>query len=418
MGWLDVLLAVVVVALALYTVIPDLFLHRLGVGSWKRQYTPGVAITFDDGPDPTTTPQILDILDRYQLAATFFVVGERAVRYPELLREMRQRGHVIGAHSMEHRYAWFMSPYRTWREWDKAVATLEGILGESIYWVRPPWGTFNLATWLWLQRRRKRAVLWNVEGHDWQAQNNWQRITQRVLQRVSDGSIVVLHDAGGDKGAPQNTVQALDHILRGVLQEKKRPLVALQFPEWSGWRRLKYTLWGMWEHLFAKLYHVEYVAADNMIRLARTRYQGPDLYEDGQLLAKTGDWVCEIHFDSMRLQGEGETDAQKLALRAIRQTKQSLPGMARYVQTQSAYQDVQVFIGITMLHRGVKGFGFQIEDLPITLGNRLVGVLQKSIMNEYHSAGKHRPGKSVGNQPKLVWISRKNLLERWLPQEA
>jgi len=75
---------------ALYAVIPDLLLHRLGIGSWKRQFGPGVTLTFDDGPDPEFTPRILEVLKKYHVSATFFVVAERAEKYPDLIQQIKE----------------------------------------------------------------------------------------------------------------------------------------------------------------------------------------------------------------------------------------------------------------------------------------------------------------------------------------
>lgn len=227
MDWVEIVFIVLAAMVLLYTIIPNFFVKTLGMGTWKRQNSSGVAITFDDGPNPEITPQILDILDRHGVVATFFVVGERAAKYPELIKMIRSRGHKLGAHSQHHQFAWFLSPRKTWRNWEDCIATLEGLTGEKITWIRPPWGTFNLCTWLWVRSHHKQAVLWSVEGHDWEARRTPEQIMSRILKRTEAGSIVVLHDAGGDEGAPQNTLQALDELCSKIVEEKKLPLVAL-----------------------------------------------------------------------------------------------------------------------------------------------------------------------------------------------
>jgi len=215
--------------IALYCIIPDLLLHWLGVGTCKRQGKQGVALTFDDGPNPEVTPRLLDLLAAYQVQATFFLVGERAKACPDLVREIIARGHAVGAHGQHHKFAWLMAPWSTWRQWNKSVATLKEITGKEVQLVRPPWGTFNLITWLWLVRQKKRAVLWDVDGHDWQARRRPNQITARIMRRVRPGSIILLHDAGGGPGAPENTLKALGDICRGITGEKKLPLVQLDF---------------------------------------------------------------------------------------------------------------------------------------------------------------------------------------------
>ncbi|WP_407307038.1 polysaccharide deacetylase family protein [Desulfosporosinus sp. SB140] len=210
-----------------YIIIPNLVLRCVGIDSWKNQNAYGVAITFDDGPHPDYTPKVLEILERYKVPATFFVVGENADAYPELIKEIQGHGHQLGMHCQQHICSWFLNPWTTWKKWDEGVATLERLTGQKVEWIRPPWGVFNLALWLWLKYRKKKAVLWNVEGHDWLAQRSPEQIAKRVLKKISVGSIVLLHDAGGQPRAPENTICALESIFRNVESEKKLPFVSL-----------------------------------------------------------------------------------------------------------------------------------------------------------------------------------------------
>lgn len=406
----------VIIILACYTVIPDFFLHRLGLGARKRQHTSGVALTFDDGPDPEYTPRILKVLDRHGTKATFFVVGEKAARHPEMIKEIIARGHQIGVHSMHHTYAWLEMPWKTWRQWQQAVSTVETVIGQEVKMVRPPWGTFNLFTWLWIKTHRKKAILWDTEGHDWQAHRTPQEIAARIVHKVWEGSIIVMHDSGGEKGAPENTIQALDMVSREIVTGKKLPLAALQFPDWSIWRRLTLTLWGRWEHIFAVLYHVDRMGANNIIRLSKTRYDGPDLYlNDGRLVAKKGDQVAEIHFDNLSIQHE-QKEVSRIAVQAMRMAKESFPGMALFVKENPGYKDINAFLGVTLLHRGVKKFGFHVQEVPQTRFTRWVGFLERIIMRIYNPQ-RTEAGKNITDQPKLAWISREELLNRWLPDE-
>lgn len=406
-----VLLSLVLGVVAIYTVIPDLFLHRLGIGSWKRQFSSGVTLTFDDGPDPAFTPQILKVLKEYHVCATFFVVAEKAKRYPELIRQIKDEGHLIGVHSLNHRYAWFTSPWRTSREWTESVRILEQLTDNKITWMRPPWGTFNLMTWWWLKRHKMRAVLWNAEGHDWEARRSADEITERILKDTNEGTIVVLHDSGGEVGACENSILALERLCVRITQELKLPLVPLEFPDWKVGQRVAFRAWETWEHYYARSHRVERIDAKNIFRLEKSTYDGPNLYtEEGELLAEKGDPVAEIHLDNIRLQAKGR-DMQKTALKAMRQIRESLPGLARYVANDSTYDNLKVFVAETLLHRGVKGFGFTVQDLPDTLKGQGIAWLQKMIMRVYHPAGKNRKNERLGNKTMLVWISREKLLQ-------
>ena len=203
----------------------------MGWGSWKNQDTNSVALTFDDGPNPEITPHILDVLDQNAVKATFFVVVERARQNPEIIKMILERGHQLGALSNLHKFAWFMSPWRTWRDWEECNATLERLSGDRIMLVRPPWGTFNLCTWLWMKQHHKQIVLWSAEGHDWQRQRSPEEIIARVMKHIKPGAIVLLHDAGGDEGAPQNTLQALHELCDKIVHMKKIPLAALNLAQ-------------------------------------------------------------------------------------------------------------------------------------------------------------------------------------------
>lgn len=410
MFWGNVLLGLIVMCVVFYTVIPDLFLHRLGIGSWKRQYSPGVVLTFDDGPDSRVTPRLLEVLKTYNQSATFFVVAEKAAKYPELIRRMVAEGHQIGVHSLTHRYAWFTSPWTTTREWTESVRVLEQLANIKVTWMRPPWGTFNLMTWLWFRKRNMKAVLWNVEGHDWEVRHSPEEIAARIISKVDEGSIVVMHDSGGEAGAPENTLIALELLIDRITCELKLPIVPLEFPNSSLGRRLIFRVWEKWEHYYAKKHRVERVDATNIFRLEKTIYDGPSLYaDDGTLIAEKGDPVAEIHMDNIRLQAKGR-DIQKTALKALRQARDSMPELARYVANHPGYDNIKVFMGETLLYRGVKGFGFTVQELPETWKSKGIAWLQKMIMRVYHPAGKHRQNERLGDKTKLVWISRSGLL--------
>jgi peptidoglycan/xylan/chitin deacetylase (PgdA/CDA1 family) len=416
MSWESALFLGLILAAALYTLVPDFLLHYLGVGAWKRQYTPGVAITFDDGPNPEITPQILDILAQHHVTATFFVIGDKAARHPNLIKLIQDGGHQIGAHSQHHNFAWFMCPWKTWRDWEDNISTLEHLTGKVIEWIRPPWGTFNLSTWVWLKIRHKQAVLWNADGRDWRVQQSPEQINARILKQIKEGSIVLLHDGGGDEGAPQNTLRALDQLCRMIVEDKKLPLVELELPPWSGWRRLAFNLWGKWENIFARLYKVKRISSTNLFRLSKQHYHGPRLYSPtGQLLAQRGDLVVEMHLDSLRLY-DNESGVNQTGVRLLRQVRESLSSLASYVAGHPDYDGIQVFVGLTLISQGLTRLGFQVQEMPATLFIRSVGLFQKLIMLVYRSSRMTSLKKYKGNQPKLVWISRQQLLEIYSPR--
>ncbi|RNC29158.1 MAG: Peptidoglycan-N-acetylmuramic acid deacetylase PdaC [Candidatus Dichloromethanomonas elyunquensis] len=416
MSWWEWVLFVFLAVGVIYTIVPDIILHRLGMGSWKRQYSPGVAITFDDGPDPQYTPKILEVLSRNNMPATFFVVGEKVLLYPELFQSIAAAGHQIGVHSLKHQYAWFQSPWETWRSWDKAVAAVEGITGRPVDWVRPPWGTFNLALWLWIIIRKKKAVLWTSEGHDWKTGLSSEEIARRIARRAREGTIILLHDSCGDEGAPSRVPQVLEILGEKVIKEEKLPVVKLELPAWSMWRHFIFRLWEMWERGYARMNKIERISASNLLRLDKTIYKGPDIMSaNGELLAKQGDQAGEIHFDNIRFMGK-EKDSTSIALRVLREIKPSLSELAAYIAENPEYADIKIFFGLTLIHRGVKGLGFGVQDVPVTLCTRFIARLQRIILYIYHPTGKERAEHMINTHPKLVWISKEYLLLRWLPR--
>lgn len=405
--WISILFILLV-----YTAIPDGFLHRMGIGAWKRQYQPGVALTFDDGPNSAYTPRLLDLLDRYQVKATFFLVGESAAQHPELVQEIVARGHQIGVHCQIHQHAWLMSPWKTWRVWTEGISTLERLTGSPIHWIRPPWGTFNFFTFLWFKHHKLNAILWTAEGHDWESRRTPEQIAERILNKIQEGGIIVMHDSGGDDGAPENTLQAVELLMQKFPAEKKLPILPLHLPDWTGYHRLSYRLWEKWENFYARHNHITRISSTSLFRLGKIKYHGPDLYdEQGGVLAHEGDIVGELHLDNTRLQMQ-QKDSQKIAIEALRRARKSLPVLADFIMQSPEYQDIRVFVGLTLINRGARGLGFNVQEVPINPFVRWVGTLQRMIMRIYHPMGKSHSTTRLG-EPKLVWVSKDALIRRW-----
>jgi len=175
-----------------------------------------VALTFDDGPDPVFTPRILDILGAHGARATFFVLGERAARYPEVIRRIHREGHTVGTHTQRHRLRFhFGSPTYVQREIEDAVAVVAGLLPVRPALFRPPQGlrTPNFTSG-WRRTRGLVCVTWSVRGLDSLA-TTAEAIVARIAPRLEPGAIVTLHDGtglgGGSDRAP--TLAALTRIL-------------------------------------------------------------------------------------------------------------------------------------------------------------------------------------------------------------
>lgn len=173
-----------------------------------------IHLSFDDGPDPAYTPSILAILRRFGIPATFFVIGSKARQYPDLIRQMIAEGHEVGLHNQWHRHAYWMWAGASRRGIEQGKQTIEAITGKPVVWFRPPWGALNLFQYLTLRRLGLTVVLWSLEGHDWRRSSGAEGIFQRLTRRrIQSSSLVVLHDAGGERGAPLNTVTVLPRLL-------------------------------------------------------------------------------------------------------------------------------------------------------------------------------------------------------------
>lgn len=148
-----------------------------------------VYLTFDDGPIPEITPAVLDILRKEGVHATFFMVGENAQRYPELVDKVRHEGHRIGCHTFHHIKGWGMGVTHYVEDVDRCDSYLGGT---RLF--RPPYGRIGIRQWLKLRRRGYRIVMWNVLTRDYNPQTTQEAMLKRV-KRSRNGSIIVFHDS-------------------------------------------------------------------------------------------------------------------------------------------------------------------------------------------------------------------------------
>ncbi|HXG20472.1 MAG TPA: polysaccharide deacetylase family protein [Methylomirabilota bacterium] len=163
----------------------------LGTITHVATQDPVAALTFDDGPHPEFTPYLLDILEKYQARATFFMLGEAAQKQLELVRRIAAAGHVIGNHSWDHP----SFPLITSRERRMQIRACEQVLAPYARRLfRPPYGQQSIASHLDVLRLRYHVVTWNLEVGDW-----WDRDVDRMasllIEQIQPGSIVALHDA-------------------------------------------------------------------------------------------------------------------------------------------------------------------------------------------------------------------------------
>lgn len=173
-----------------------------------------IALTFDDGPNPAITPGLLDLLDRYDVRATFFLIGRFVRACPQLAAEIAARGHVLANHTENHPSLTFSSPQRIAGELARCREAIQSAAGRDVAWMRPPFGFRGPQ----LNRVVRRAgyagvVMWALWLWDWFPQPA-ERVIRR-LRRARGGDIVLLHDGdyrelGGDR---RHSVAALEYWL-------------------------------------------------------------------------------------------------------------------------------------------------------------------------------------------------------------
>lgn len=169
-----------------------------------------VILTFDDGPSPQYTPKVLALLRQYGVRATFFEIGQNVARYPAITRRVHAAGHSVQNHTWSHTDLRRMS----WTRFRSEVLTTDRVIraqtGVTPHCLRPPYGGANALTYRRAASLGKKLRLWTVDPADW-SRPGTSTIVRRVLSKVRNGSVILLHDGGGNRS---QTVAALPTILR------------------------------------------------------------------------------------------------------------------------------------------------------------------------------------------------------------
>ncbi len=185
-----------------------------------------VALTFDDGPHPEATPCILDILKREEVKATFFVVGSRAQRCPEVLSRIAKEGHAVGNHTDTHPNGfWAYSPRAIRRELSAAQESIRQAVGKKPVLFRAPVGIRNIFLHPALDASGLRLVSWSVRASD-SFKSGAASIREKIVARARPGAIILLHDQRYNGQAALGTVEALPGII-GDLKKQNYEFVTL-----------------------------------------------------------------------------------------------------------------------------------------------------------------------------------------------
>ncbi len=191
-------------------------------GLFRLTNTSDVFLTFDDGPDPDYTPAVLDKLQRLSLPAVFFVVGNNAERYPELIGRILREGHSLANHTTTHVDLQTVNMARIETELTGWSEVIEGIDAPHQRWLRPPMGHTCDAVASAAARHTLRPVFWDVCIERFVSTDNFRSGIDRCVHEIRPGSIVLGHDGGKIVGTDQPsfdrsaTVEALEAIVAGV----------------------------------------------------------------------------------------------------------------------------------------------------------------------------------------------------------
>jgi peptidoglycan/xylan/chitin deacetylase (PgdA/CDA1 family) len=212
-----------VVAFVLYALLCTLGvlipqLEMYGDVEWRGDPgTKRVALTFDDGPNPTTTRKVLEILARGGHKATFFVVGRKAKLHPELVREIHEAGHALGMHGYEHDRLYSLKPPSyVAADIERTRSVVQEACGVCPSLFRPPVGYVSSRTHAGAKRAKARLIAWSARGVDGLGPTDAERVFDRIERKLTDGAIVLLHDAAERDDFEPAGIEALPRILEAL----------------------------------------------------------------------------------------------------------------------------------------------------------------------------------------------------------
>lgn len=196
----------------LVSMFPDLF-YRQGPNDVKK-----VALTFDDGPDSVYTPQILDILRENKVKATFFLIGERAKLFPDVVKRMAKEGHIIGNHSMTHPNIIKLNDQQTAKEIKDCENIIKSLAGYRPALFRSPYGSLDPEKVRAIGKLKVKIIAWNVDSLDWKSLTA-EQVKTNILENVREGSIILQHSSGSEKENLTGSVAALKDIIKTLKKE-------------------------------------------------------------------------------------------------------------------------------------------------------------------------------------------------------
>src|SRR5438067_1063706 len=174
-----------------------------------NRYLPEIALTFDDGPNPYYTPQVLAVLQQYRVKATFFCIGRQVASYPDLVKKEYADGNLVGNHSWSHPNLALLSSDEIDSQINLTSNVIQQVIGVRPTLFRPPYGVVNARVLSKANLHGLTTIIWSDEARDWTTPGT-SVIVSRILSLAGDGAIILMHDGGGDRS---QTVAALPTII-------------------------------------------------------------------------------------------------------------------------------------------------------------------------------------------------------------
>lgn len=419
-----------------YAFIPGLLSRVFGYRVFKKgKAEKEIALTFDDGPDPVYTSKLLDLLQRYNAKATFFVVGVHAKQHPELLRRMKAEGHTIGVHNYEHKTNWFMRPKTVRKHIALTNDIIEEVTGERSIYYRPPWGIMNLFDYGNISKLN--IILWTSLFGDWHQKLTVPKLKERMLKKVIPGEVLLLHDCGrtfgADVNAPKNMLIALEAYLEEATSKNYEMVTIDNMIQVTDANMKKHipavkkviiSLWLKYEKLFQKVMSLKSLDGDGgkIFHYRIIKYKGKSLALDNGESIKKGDFIAELHFDNKKLSEIAFTSKNPLvvAVKTIREVEAALPALATTLSKETNKKPIKALYGITMINRGADKLGFVIHELPKGLFRYSTKIYLKCLMkvltpSQVKTASKPSREATV-EEPRIMVMSLQRL-QRYLPKQ-
>lgn len=427
---MEIMLLWIFYILTFYAFLPGIFSRLFGFRVFKKgNSSQSLALTFDDGPDPVYTAQLLDLLKKHNAKATFFVVGAQAEQHPELLRRMHEEGHLIGMHNYVHKSNWLMRPKTVKRHISQTSAIIEQITGKPAIYYRPPWGVVNFFDFGNLGHIQ--IILWSAMFGDWRKKVGAERLYKRMKKHCAPGEVLLLHDCGvtlgADEEAPANMLLALERFLQDAdaqglkcvrTDELIRETDAYKAKNPSKLKQLIVSFWLGYEKIFHLFFGMKTTNEEHPVFHFRFRpYHGEAIQLDDGVTLHSNDQVMEIHFDNERLYeiGKKSRSSMQLAIHMIRDVERTLPELAEYIQRHdSLSREVKAIYGVSLLNRGPEQFGFTVRNLPKGLFSWMTTYYLRLLMRVMHPMGQRRLQKqSEQLVPRTIVMSTETLLKRY-----